>query len=205
MSSRRRLLWKTPCARKALICRLGQLDEHRQPRWIEPEEQGFEIVPGHGGTAGGAAVGAMPDMKKDARSASRPRCGAPRNGGVVIDHYSPAIGFANIAHMLGAIPVRRDGGAVDDPVIVLRRGVIDAFNGWSEDEIGQLESGWGLGRVAECGTQGENASGRLAIPLNLDRFGFEADTRLSSVDEADAPTHAFAANHDRDRLAHVAP
>ena len=135
------------------------MDEHRQPRRIEPEKQGFKIAAGHGGAAGGAAGGTMPDMKKDARAASWPRCGAARNSGVVIDHGSPAIGLANIAHMLGAIPIRHDGRAVDDPVIVLRRGVIDAFNGWSEDEIGQLEPGQGLGRVAECSTEGENPSG----------------------------------------------
>ena len=147
----------------------------------------------------------MPDMKKNTRAASRPRGGVARNGGVVIDHDSPPIGFANIAHMLGAIPVGRNGGVVDDPVIVLRRGVIDAFNGWSEDEIGQLEPGQGPGCIAECGTQGKNARGRLVISFNLDWFGFDAYTRMASIDEADAPTHAFAADHDRNGLAYRTP
>ena len=160
--------------------------------WIQPGEQRFDFLPGHGGAAAGAGLGALPDVQENARAAA-----VLTRVGVVIHDDAQAILFANGAHFLGTVPIRRGGfGAVHYEIVIGGFDVIDTFDRRGQLRVGQPD-GFRLGRLgeAERGTQAKNSGGTLAIAFVFDWAG-----EIGGWIETATPAEAVAADDHGEAL-----
>ena len=149
---------------------------------------------GHGGAAGGAFTGTRPNVHENAGAGAWNSwiC-------VLIDDSAHAVGFSSAGHFFRTVPIRRDGHAVEDSVVEMRGGVIDALDRRSQWDVGHIPTMWPLGGITESGTQEENAGWRSAVAFFLYRVLWSADRGAVRSDEARTPAHSGPPNNDDDR------
>src|SRR5580658_4919026 len=87
----------------------------------------------------------------------------------------------------------------------MRGGVIDAFDGRREADVGHLPTGWRLRGITKASANRKNACRRLAIAFLLDRVFLTAHHGIVSGDDAGAPCDAILANHNGYRAANRSP